>query len=85
MSSAPEPHDPAHHDPLVQLVQMANDIGSFFRAEPNPEDAIAGIANHVDKFWTPRMRQKILPEVLRHDSPLHPLTREALRRLLKPA
>jgi formate dehydrogenase subunit delta len=36
---------------------MANDIGNFFRAER--EDAIAGIANHVSKFWTKRMREKI--------------------------
>ena len=38
---------------------MANDIGNFFRAEPVREDAIAGIANHIDKFWTKSMRRKM--------------------------
>ncbi|HXC09895.1 MAG TPA: formate dehydrogenase subunit delta [Steroidobacteraceae bacterium] len=38
---------------------MANDIGNFFRAEPEREDAVAGIANHIDKFWTKRMREKL--------------------------
>ena len=41
-------------------MQMANDIGNFFRSEPERKDAVAGIANHIAKFWTPRMRQKLL-------------------------
>ncbi len=48
------------------LVQMANDIGNFFRSEPKREDAIAGIANHIAKFWTPRMREKLLAHVEAH-------------------
>jgi formate dehydrogenase subunit delta len=61
-----------------QLVRMANDIGRFFRAEPVREDAIAGIANHIDKFWTKRMRQKLAAH---GESGLDELPREALRRL----
>lgn len=57
---------------------MANDIGNFFRAEPAKEDAIAGIANHIDKFWTKRMRQKLAAH---GESGLDELPREALRRL----
>ncbi len=38
---------------------MANDIGNFFKSEPEREDAIAGIADHIARFWTPRMRQKL--------------------------
>jgi formate dehydrogenase subunit delta len=63
------------------LVQMANDIGNFFRAQEKREDAIAGIANHIRNFWTRRMREK-LAEQLRHgDAGLDELPREALRRL----
>jgi len=63
------------------LVQMANDIGNFFRAQENREDAIAGIANHIKNFWTPRMREK-LTQQLGHDAAgLDELPREALRRL----
>ena len=36
------------------LVQMANDIGNFFRAEPLREDAVGGILNHIEKYWTRR-------------------------------
>lgn len=50
----------------LHLVQMANDIGNFFRSEPKREDAIAGIANHIAKFWTPRMREKLLAHIAAH-------------------
>ena len=41
-----------------RLVAMANDIGNYFRAQGRDE-AIAGIANHIKRYWTPRMRQKL--------------------------
>jgi formate dehydrogenase subunit delta len=67
------------------LVKMANDIGNFFRAEPQREDAIAGIANHIAKFWTRRMREKLTAHLLRSgDTVLDELPREALRRLAAP-
>ena len=69
------------HGGAQQLVKMANDIGNFFRAEPDREDAIAGIANHIAKFWTKRMRQKLAAH---GESGLDELPREALRRLAAP-
>jgi formate dehydrogenase subunit delta len=64
------------------LIQMANDIGNFFRANPVREDAVAGIANHIKSFWTRRMREKLLADVKLHgESSLDELPREALRRL----
>lgn len=77
-ASSGEEHDDTQHDAASHLVQMANDIGNFFRAEPVREDAIAGIANHIDKFWTKRMRQKIGAH---GETGLDELPREALRRL----
>ena len=44
---------------VESLVRMANDIGHFFAAEPKRADAIAGIANHIRRFWDPRMRRQI--------------------------
>jgi formate dehydrogenase subunit delta len=61
-----------------QLVRMANDIGNFFRAEPNREDAIDGIANHINRFWTPRMREKLLARVRQGATGLDELPRAAL-------
>jgi formate dehydrogenase subunit delta len=59
---------------------MANDIANFFRSEPERKDAVAGIANHIAKFWTPRMRQKLLDyEQEQHGTGLDELSREALR------
>jgi len=42
------------------LVQMANQIGTFFQSYPDAEEARQGIATHVRKFWEPRMRRLIL-------------------------
>jgi formate dehydrogenase subunit delta len=70
------------HGGADHLVKMANDIGHFFRAEPVREDAIAGIANHISKFWTKRMREKLRTHLtLDGDAGLEELPREALRRL----
>ena len=43
-----------------RLVIMANDIGSFFGGEPKPEDRVAGVFNHLSKFWDRRMRRQII-------------------------
>jgi formate dehydrogenase subunit delta len=70
------------HGGAEHLVKMANDIGHFFRAEPQRDDAISGIANHIDKFWTKRMRQKLNAHLAQDgDAGLEELPRAALRRL----
>jgi formate dehydrogenase subunit delta len=43
-----------------RLVTMANDIAAFFAAEPDRSTAIAAVANHLTKFWDPRMRREII-------------------------
>jgi formate dehydrogenase subunit delta len=66
----------------AQLVKMANDIGNFFRSEPVREDAVAGIANHISKFWTPRMREKLGAYLAEHGhAGLDELPREAIQSL----
>ncbi|MGO4327403.1 formate dehydrogenase subunit delta [Cupriavidus sp. 2TAF22] len=42
------------------LVKMANQIGSFFEAMPDREEALADIASHIKRFWEPRMRRALL-------------------------
>jgi formate dehydrogenase subunit delta len=75
-------HASEGHGTSEHLVRMANDIGHFFAAEPEREDAIAGIANHIAKFWTKRMRDKLGAQVkVGGDAGLEELPREALRRL----
>ena len=46
------------HDNTGHLVKMANGISNFFRLRPE-EQAVAGTANHIKRFWEPRMRAKI--------------------------
>jgi formate dehydrogenase subunit delta len=87
--SAPNSGDAAQegaavHGGAEHLVKMANDIGDFFRAEPAREDAIAGIANHIDKFWTKRMRAKLAAHLKSGDAVLDDLPGEAFRRLNPP-
>ncbi|MBK8770929.1 MAG: formate dehydrogenase subunit delta [Rhizobiales bacterium] len=37
-------------------VRMANQIGDFFKSYPEKE-ALEGVAEHINKFWEPRMRK----------------------------
>ena len=45
-----------------KLIYMANQIAAFFRSKPEQE-AVSGIANHINDFWEPRMRTQLF-EVL---------------------
>jgi formate dehydrogenase subunit delta len=42
------------------LVRMANQIGEFFAAMPDRAEALLGLAEHLRKFWDPRMRRELL-------------------------
>ena len=45
---------------IQHLVKMANDIASFFEAEPDASIGAKGVAEHLKNFWDPRMRREIL-------------------------
>lgn len=62
------------------LVRMANRIGQFFEAMPDRAEALDGIANHLGKFWEPRMRHALAAHLAQHDGAgLLPIVREALQ------
>jgi formate dehydrogenase subunit delta len=64
---------------IDNLVHMANQIGEFFSAFPDQEEAKSGIATHIHKFWEPRMRNLILDGIDQKNLPtLLPLVRQAL-------
>jgi formate dehydrogenase subunit delta len=48
---------------IHNLVHMANQIGEFFSAYPDRAEALDGIANHIRKFWEPRMRLKLFESI----------------------
>jgi formate dehydrogenase subunit delta len=66
---------------VQHLVQMANDIGHFFAAEPQRADAVAGIANHIQRFWDPRMRRQIRAHLQAGGAGLEELARDAVASL----
>jgi formate dehydrogenase subunit delta len=63
-----------------KLVYMANQIGKFFAHEGDAQ-AVASIADHLTKFWEPRMRAAILKHAASGGQGLDPLVRLALVRL----
>jgi len=65
---------------IARLIQMANQIGAFFQAEPDAAAARAGIADHLTRFWEPRMRGLILSHLEGEGGGegLLPLVRDAL-------
>lgn len=45
---------------INRLVTMANDIAAFFAADPDRAAAAAAVANHLTRFWEPRMRRQLI-------------------------
>jgi formate dehydrogenase subunit delta len=64
----------------AKLVYMANQIGKFFRAQ-GAELTVPGIAEHIRKFWDPRMRAAIIAHLEAGGTGLDPPVREAIERL----
>jgi formate dehydrogenase subunit delta len=67
-----------------RLVYMANQIGTFFRSQGR-DRAVAGTAEHLRKFWDPRMRTAILAHLEAGGAGLHPDVRDAIEALKTPA
>ena len=44
------------HSSHAKIVRMANQIGTFFESKPHQE-GVHGVAEHINKFWEPRMRR----------------------------
>lgn len=62
------------------MVRMANQIALFFAAYPK-EEAVAGVLDHLRKFWEPRMRKQIADYVAQGGGGLHEFALEAVKRL----
>jgi formate dehydrogenase subunit delta len=68
---------------LAKLARMANQIGDFFQSYPEAE-AVASIADHINQFWTKRMREEFRAGFEKDASALSPLVRQA-RAKIRPA
>ena len=41
----------------AKMIREANQIATFFHSKPHDE-GVAGIAEHLNKFWAPRQRRQ---------------------------
>jgi formate dehydrogenase subunit delta len=61
------------------LIKMANQIGAFFEAMPDREQAVKDIASHLRRTWDPRMRTQLLATLGgAGEAKLKPLVRDAV-------
>jgi formate dehydrogenase subunit delta len=60
-----------------KLAYMANQICDFFRAQGEAK-AVPAIADHLNKFWDPQMREDFIVFARTPDAKLHDFVREAL-------
>ena len=67
-----------------KLVRMANQIATFFRAQ-DAEAAPAMVADHLLKFWEPRMRGAILAHAEAGGAGLDPIAAQAIALLAEKA
>ncbi len=63
-----------------RLVYMANQIGKFFESQ-RANEVVPGIANHIKKFWDPRMRKAIFAYMDAGGDGIDPPVRKALDHL----
>jgi formate dehydrogenase subunit delta len=61
----------------AKLARMAAQIAGFFAAYPE-EQAVSSIAEHINQFWSWRMREDFLAAFAARDGELQPLVRKAL-------
>jgi formate dehydrogenase subunit delta len=62
------------------MVHNANQIALFFASYPHDE-ALAGVTDHLQKFWERRMLQQLYEYVAQGGGGLHELVLEAVKRL----
>ena len=66
-----------HAENAEKLRRMAGQIADFFKAYPE-ETAAASVADHINQFWTGRMREDFLAAFANRPEDLTPLLRQAL-------
>jgi len=66
------------------LIRMANQIGAFFEAMPDREQAVQDIASHLRRTWDPRMRTQLMATLGgMEEANLKPLVRDAVKALVQ--
>ena len=77
-------HEENHSAQVVaRIVRMANQIGTFFESKPH-EEGVHGVAEHINKFWEPRMRRHFFEVVDAGGQGLKPIVVEAATSVRRP-
>lgn len=67
-----------------KLIKMANQIGDFYEAYPDQEEAKIEIADHLNRFWNSVMRKSIAQHVKENQGVgLNTMVKEAIEQSLK--
>ncbi|OQK17840.1 formate dehydrogenase [Methyloprofundus sedimenti] len=66
---------------IQNLVKMANNIGFFFKSEPDHTLAVASVEQHLKNFWDPRMRVEIINYAQQGGMELIDIVDEAVHKL----
>ena len=82
-SSTDTAPDHAHGKTIDKLIYMANQIGTFFKSQ-GPDAAVTGTAEHIRKFWDPRMRAAIFAHLDAGGAGLDDNVKRALQSLPRP-
>ena len=61
-----------------RLIYMANQIGTFFNSQGQAK-AVPGIAEHIHKFWDPRMRKALLAKLDAGEPDINEIVQQAVR------
>lgn len=82
-------HDEMHVDGhadggIAKIVRMANQIGTFFESKPHAE-GVHGVADHINKFWEPRMRRHFFQVFDAGGEGLKPIVMEAAEQIRRPS
>ncbi|WP_295807120.1 formate dehydrogenase subunit delta [uncultured Nitratireductor sp.] len=76
-------HDEKFKSGDERLVYMANQIATFFASQAK-EERVAGIADHINKFWEPRMRSRLVEIIEQGGDGLSPLVLDASGTINRP-
>ncbi len=66
---------------IAHLVKMANEIGAFFESASDPAEGVRAVANHLRRYWEPRMRKAIMAHAAAGGSGLSAMARQAVLQL----
>lgn len=69
-----------------KLIHMANQIATFCASNPRGARQTADVADHLNKFWDPRMRAKLCAQLESGAAEdVHPLVMQALPDIRRPS